>query len=715
MFGLRLGEFGKGFVKGFAEEANEALKNDIQRINTRVEKVADFRVKRAVEEQEERKKDLEDIEDALREAEGLFGKDDPRASAYAASLLKDQGSTSALRAFVSQIKGSDAYQRGESLTNYMQQMEQDMPTGTRSDYANAFLGAPKATPDYRLPEDAVTAGAGNLISALGFKPDVSGRIERETSEQMAAMGVGAPVTTEVTLPSAVFQKERWLLTNKTPTQRLEYINNQLANPENTSERIAELNGMREKALVAVSNTGNLQDQITVLETRLSTATEDEAEDIIVQIVEKREVAALRAAQTSDNPMDMIDANIAIALRSAVKSGDYTEYRNLVEAKSKMGKEPTLTELISEATEDLAMDVKNGTIVKDSPEYNKALAAIRKDEKILKDMKPTKPINVSLAAGWGNLMQDAIDADVVKRLPPETREQYYKAKKLIEGNPDGLATLRDTDSALYNIYMQGQAIEREVGMSAIERVLSTVNEEDNPNAYYAARSIFNYGGAAQSAAIEAEAEAEAGAGAATDTGETATDETATDETATDETQAALQPKTADQARDESRNLEVSEADLDAIKAQIPMNAQGAESIISNITKPTDPNAKVGDAEDVYNAALGLYGETFAAGVEYIMERNDSGLSGLEKEIAGLALDGLNVNQIVIELKQGKYRNDPSFDVMSLSSTVSRVLSEITPEARQKKVDNKARAAELVKKREDMAAKLNERPPGLMTRP
>lgn len=506
MLGLRLGEFGKGFVKGFAEEANEALKKDIQRINTRVEKVADFRVKRAVEEQEERKKDLEDIEDALREAEGLFGKDDPRASAYAASLLKDQGSTSALRAFVSQIKGSDAYQRGESLTNYMQQMEQEMPTGTRSDYAQAFLGAPKAAPDYRLPEDAVTAGAGNLISALGFKPDVSGRIERETSEQMAAMGVGAPVTTEVTLPSAVFQKERWLLTNKTPTQRLEYINNQLANPENTSERIAELNGMREKALVAVSNTGNLQDQITVLETRLSTATEAEAEDIMKQIVEKREVAALRAAQTSDNPMDMIDANIAIALRAAIKSGDYAEYRNLVEAKSKMGKEPTLTELIAEAREDLAMDVKNGKIVKDSPEYNTALAAILKDEKILKDMEPTKPINVSLATGWGNLMQDAIDADVVKRLPPETRGQYVAVKKEIESNPDMLATLEETDSALYKIYTDGQAIEKEVGVSAIERVLSTVSEEDNPDAYYAARSIFNYGGAAQSAAIDAEAEA-----------------------------------------------------------------------------------------------------------------------------------------------------------------------------------------------------------------
>lgn len=510
MLGLRLGEFGKGFVKGFAEEANEALKNDIQRINARVEKVADFRVKRAVEEQEERKKDLEDIEDALREAEGLFGKDDPRAASYAASLLKEQGSTSALRAFVNQIKGSDAYQRGESLTNYMQVMEQDMPTATRTEYAQAFLGAPKATPDYRLPEDAVTAGAGNLISALGFKPDVSGRIERETAEQMAAMGVGAPVTTEVTLPSAVFQKERWMLTNKTPTDRLEYINNQLANPEITDDRRTELMGMREKALVAVSNTGNLQDQITVLETRLSTATGEEAESLMAEIVEKKQEARLRDARTSDNPMDLVDANIAIALREAVKSGDYTEYRRLVDEKSKMGKEPTLEDEIKEAYDDLARDVSNNVLVQGSEAYNQRLAAIRKDEKILKDMQPDKPINVSLAAGWGNLMQEAIDADVVKNLPPETRGQYVAIKKELEANPDMLATLEERDPNLYKIYMDGQAIEKNVRVSAIERVLAGVSEEDNPDAYYAARSIFNYGGAAQSAAIEAGAEASAGA-------------------------------------------------------------------------------------------------------------------------------------------------------------------------------------------------------------
>jgi hypothetical protein len=687
MLGLRLGEFGKGFVKGFAEEANEALKNDIQRINTRVEKVADFRVKRAVEEQEERKKDLEDIKDALREAEGLFGKDDPRASAYAASLLKDQGSTSALRAFVSEIKGSDAYKRGESLTNYMQQMEQDMPQATRSEYAQAFLGKPRATPDYRLPEDAVTAGAGNLISALGFKPDVSGRIERETAEQMAAMGVGAPVTTEVTLPSAVFQKERWMLTNKTPTQRLEYINNQLANPENTEERITELNAMREKALVAVENTGNLQDQITVKETRLSTATGEEAATLMEEIAELKQDMALRDAQTSDNPMDLIDANINIALRKAIKSGDYTEYRRLVDEKNRMGKEPTLVELIAKAKEDLAMAVRNGDIIEGSDEYNTAMASIRKDEKILEDMKPDKPINVGLANSWGDLMQEAIDADVISRLPAETRGQYVEVKKLIEANPDKLATLRESDDALYKIYMQGQAIEKEVRVSAIERVLSGINEQDNPDAFFAARSIFNYGGAAQSAAISAGAE----------TGvETAAGTVAAGEEAVSAQTAAVFPPSP-----ESRQAEIQESE--AFKKQFPMSAEGATKIISNITATEKESGKMGDPEDVYNAAIELHGdEAFAAGAEYMASKGNSGLSALEKEIAGLALDGLNVNEIIINLKQGKYKGDPSFDVASITSTVSRVLAEITPEARRNRIESMRRAAEYEAKRQEQAA-------------
>jgi len=63
LFGL--GSFGEGFVKGFATEANEALKRDIERINTRVEKVADFQVQKSIKEQDKRKDELEDIEEAI--------------------------------------------------------------------------------------------------------------------------------------------------------------------------------------------------------------------------------------------------------------------------------------------------------------------------------------------------------------------------------------------------------------------------------------------------------------------------------------------------------------------------------------------------------------------------------------------------------------------------------------------------------------------------
>ena len=95
------------------------------------------------------------------------------------------------------------------------------------------------------------------------------------------------------------------------------------------------------------------------------------------------------------------------------------------------------------------------------------------------------------------------------------------------------------------------------------------------------------------------------------------------------------------------------------------------------------------------------EAFAAAAEH-NTKGDSGLSALEKEIAGLAIEGLNVNQIITELKQGKYRNDPSFDVQSISSTVSRVLSEITPEARRDRLAAKERAAEYEAQRQGQAA-------------
>ncbi len=101
LFGL--GDFGTGFVEGFAKSANEALKEDLRKVDLRVEKVAEAKMKRALKQQEERAEELGEIEDALNEGKTLFG-DDPRAAQYAASLLKDQGNITAYKQFIANLR-----------------------------------------------------------------------------------------------------------------------------------------------------------------------------------------------------------------------------------------------------------------------------------------------------------------------------------------------------------------------------------------------------------------------------------------------------------------------------------------------------------------------------------------------------------------------------------------------------------------------------------
>ena len=72
---LGLGSFGTGFVTGFAESANKALQDDINRINTRVDKLKQFQVERAIKEQDKRAAEVEETKEALERAYALFDGD----------------------------------------------------------------------------------------------------------------------------------------------------------------------------------------------------------------------------------------------------------------------------------------------------------------------------------------------------------------------------------------------------------------------------------------------------------------------------------------------------------------------------------------------------------------------------------------------------------------------------------------------------------------
>ena len=513
LFGL--GNFGEGFIEGLATSANKALQDDIRRINLRAEKVADFQVKRTVEEQEKRKKDLEEIEDALREAEGLFEKDDPRTAAYAASLLQEQGSASALKAFTKQIKDSNVYKSGQSLANFMEMAEKDMPTGTRTDYANAFLGKPSLPTDYRLPESAASAGAGNLLDAIGLKPDVSSMVSEQVSEQMSAMGIAEQAEITVSLPSGTFMREKFTIGNMTPLNRLKYINEQLANENNTPERITELQGMLTKTQDAVYATGKEEDRLTVIESQISRAEGAERESLIKEAGNIRREIKLKEAEMKKQtePLALLDAQIDIALADALENNNFDEYNKLKKQRDNIGKPVDPKEDIKEARRELAVRVKSGELDINSDEFKNAEAAIRQDEIIIDQIYGEGgELDLTAAKSIAGFMQTAVDNDIADKLTGEQRDLFNKASDVLSKYGGNREMFKKADPVLYQQYMDIVAANKDIENAAIERFLSGIPKSDKKNrtnALFAAQSAFNYSGQAQAAAAQAVSEVQGG--------------------------------------------------------------------------------------------------------------------------------------------------------------------------------------------------------------
>ena len=265
LFGL--GDFGTGFVEGFAKSANEALKEDLKKVDLRVEKVAEAKLKRALKQQEERAEELEEIEEALEQGRALFGMDDPRSAEYAAGLLKEQGNLSSYKSLIAQLK-EQTKNSTINLSEFVKRAEVDSPIGTITDYAKAFQGAAKTLPDYKLPDDVETAGAGSLLSAIGLDQDVSGQIKTRVSEQLAAEGITAEELPNIDLPTLAFDMEGVRMFNMTPSERVTYIKQELARPGNTEERIAELREDLSAGLLAAKETGDDATQLNSIDMQL---------------------------------------------------------------------------------------------------------------------------------------------------------------------------------------------------------------------------------------------------------------------------------------------------------------------------------------------------------------------------------------------------------------------------------------------------------------
>jgi len=281
LFGL--GNFGQGFVTGLADSANEALKKDLDRVNTRIEKLSDLQVNRALKEQDERKEEIDEVIDELERGASIFG-DDPKAKQYAAAMLKKEGNLQGYRELVSKYKEMKSNNPTFNAASYIQAADTAFPTGSFRDYAEGFV--PRKTYTGSLPEGVdVTGGAGNLLKNIGLDQKIASRVSSNVKGELAASGMSLDEQTSLALPDMKFDDEGIFMANMTPSESLKYIREQKAKSGVSDDRLAKLNTLEDEALKASIAGGNDADILQAQEMMLGKldATDPENEARIEQL------------------------------------------------------------------------------------------------------------------------------------------------------------------------------------------------------------------------------------------------------------------------------------------------------------------------------------------------------------------------------------------------------------------------------------------------
>lgn len=506
LFGL--GSFAEGFIGGFAESANKALIEDMNDIKDRVKTVSDYRVKRAVEENEKRTEEFNEIKDALKEGASLFG-DDPRAAEYAASLLKDQGNLATYKKFIAEMR-EKKNTSGIDPAGFFARAATDAPAAkgyTVSDYARAYQGAPKTLPDYRLPEDTVSAGAGNLLSAIGFTPDVSGQIQERTTEQMAAMGVGVDDTERVALPSIVFRSEDYNLADKTAAERLKYFDDKGLNPNLSPEKREEyrVKAVEQAKLAAASADETVK--LEGLQRLLRSATGDEAADITSSIIDVKKQIERKEAAVSTDPAATLKLDKKDKLIKAADPETTEEDRNkiLTEVSAIDDRISELTKGLPSEAERLSKAVEthqrmmrtNPDYKAGNPEFDEAQAQIDEMREIEKSVGPidVTPTDVRAAE---TVIESAVDRAVLNsEMTEDLSPEFLKIYRIIaaEKNKDvRRRQINDLSPTERKVYDEGMAIVNSRSAGVIEntvRVLSQTNRKGAAAAKLAAQLFPGY--------------------------------------------------------------------------------------------------------------------------------------------------------------------------------------------------------------------------------
>ncbi len=473
-----------GLVEGLATSANEALQSDIKRINTRVDSIAERQLEKALKEQEERAKEVAEVEEALKEGYALFGGDanSTQAKQYSAGLLKEMGSLDAYRQRLTELRSSKNDQ-GQDLGQFFTRASEDAPTGSLNDYANAFLGAPKTfAGDYRVPEGMRgESPAGGLVSKVVGKPIDVVQMGLTRAKEDITAAIGDNKFESVPLPTITFHAEKFKMSGMKASERIEYINNKLANPDNTQERNEELQGMLNTSLTAAADTGDINTKIDAKKQMLSrTTSEEEKTALTNEISELTYQSEVTEAKASGDKVGEIDANI----KRQQYLGNIEKVKELVKQKKGLtGDEPSFKEITTELETDLMNGLANGTIIEGSAEAKAAITEIEKRKDIEENVTGASDMKPSELRGAQSYLNTEIRNETQARLGA-LGQAYVTIMGQIEAGTQNIVSLEGNE---LRTYKKGQAIEAEVKGSVVSGVTSTYSEEDWPEMYAYLRS------------------------------------------------------------------------------------------------------------------------------------------------------------------------------------------------------------------------------------
>ena len=236
---LGLGSFGEGFVTGFAESANEALKKDIERINTRIDRVAIAKAERAMKDQDKRRNEKDTIVDALKRGAAIYGDPDSQeAIAFAGGVLKEEGNLQAYEAFMNELGNRKA-----SEPNFQAKIRSlvTRPEGTSAkqiltydNIADGFLGTKYQT-------DLTGTGAVPLDDTMVGKffggDKLNQQVEKRITTELTSRGLIVDQTTGVELPESYFDRDAYIIYKMTPEQRVAHYQGVLNDPNVTDSKV----------------------------------------------------------------------------------------------------------------------------------------------------------------------------------------------------------------------------------------------------------------------------------------------------------------------------------------------------------------------------------------------------------------------------------------------------------------------------------------------